>query len=178
MDDGDMNGAAEPCPEIPQLPPTAEDDLQVIAAKTLAGDIRDFLLDRQKHDHSALPWNLRNEEEQRRAIDNADEAARALVAKVVDLVMSGGKKTIKATFKKAAIKDHIACELHVPLTNEDRHALIDSVGEVITLTLADTRQFSGDRGKPQPTPDQHPLFPGDGEDDGPIFDKTPSGRKG
>ncbi len=167
-------------PEIQPASPMAEDDLQFIAAKTLAGDVRDFLLDRLRHDHSPLPWHLRGEDEQQRTIDAADEHSRLLVAKVVDLVMAGGRRTIMATFKKAAIKDHIACELHVPITNEDRHALLDSVGEVITLTLADTRAFNGDRGKPKPTPDQRGLFPDDpeGPDDGPVFDKTPSGRKG
>ena len=151
--------------------------LHLLAAKTLAGDVRDFLLDRLKHDHSALPWNLRGEEEQRRTIESADAAARALVEKVWELCAAQDRPTLVAKLTKAAKKDRIEAVVAVDGLAPLRHALMDAVGKEVLVVLADSDVVMGDRGLPKPSPDQRALF-GDGPDDEdpPLFDQTPSGR--
>ena len=62
-----MSDAHETAPE--------QRDQIALALKSLKGDTRDFLLDRLKHDHSALPWHLRGEAEQMRTIEQADAYA-------------------------------------------------------------------------------------------------------
>ncbi len=47
------------------IPATEIEDKQpfiTLASETLMGDLRDFLLDRLRHDHHALPWDMRGEQ--------------------------------------------------------------------------------------------------------------------
>ena len=183
--------AAEPAADAPQPVPTVDDDLRTLALRTLAGDVRDFLLDRQKHDHSALPWNLRGEDEQQRAIDQAEAAAQALVGRVFALVQSQGRPVVVGKLKEVKKKDGFEAKIAVDGLAPLRHALIDATGKEILIVLADSDAVMGDRGRPKPKdPRQSELFaggaddegggngPGDGgDDDGPVFDNTPSGRK-
>lgn len=152
------------------------DPLDLIAAKSMKGDVRDFLLHRLQNDHSALPWNMRGEQSQREVIEAADKAAEDLIRRCATMIMSHGKVIVEATLKQAKLKDVIACELHIDKTHGQRHLLLDSVGDKVMIILADTEEFQGDRGKPKASPDQAALFGDDpGDDDRPLFDDTPNG---
>ena len=142
-----------------------EAELALLAAKSLKGDIRDFILDRIKNDHSAIPWNLRGEAEQRRYIDQTDAAALRLVHKVALVIASKGRVVIGGRINKAALKDHIAVEVHVGLSHPERHKLTDAVGGECLIVLSNADDFEGDRGKPTATPDQGRLI--DDEDSEP-----------
>ncbi|MBX6374579.1 MAG: hypothetical protein IRZ13_10145, partial [Acetobacteraceae bacterium] len=189
-------GSPTPPPPPVAAAPSIEESLDLIAVKTLKGDIRDFLLDRQKHDHSALPWNLRGEEEQQRAIDQADAAAELLVRRVFALVQSQGRPAIVATLKEVKRgAEKIEAKLVVAPNAELRHALFDATKREVLVVLGESDVLMGDRGKPKPKdPRQTEMFAddaagggandnggGDGDDgrddDGPIFDRTPSGRR-
>lgn len=136
-----------------------DEALALLAVASLAGDVRDFILDRLKNDHSALPWNLRGEAEQTRYIEQADIAARRLVAQIAGLVATRGQPAIGGRVKKAAMRDVIAIEVHVGLTHPLRHELLDAIGSEIMLVLPRTEELtSGDRGKPKATKDQRQLF--------------------
>lgn len=152
-----QTAAAEQESAIPDDPA-----LQLIAVNTMAGDVRDFLLDRLMHDHSALPWNMRGEDEQKRYIEGADMAARRLIGRIASLIASRGQPAIGAHVKKAALKDVIALELHVGLTHPLRHQLLDSVGAEVVIVLTGFEEFSGDRGAPKINKDQAAMF---GDDD-------------
>lgn len=170
--------AQAPTPSPAPAAPPPEEDIRVLAVSSLMGDVRDFLLERQKHDHSALPWNLRGQEEQARAIEQAEAAATALVQKVTRLVMSQGRPVVVGKIKRAAKKDVIEAVVAVDPLAPLRHALMDAIGKEALIVLADSDAFMGDRGRPKVRPDQGGLFPGDGDDgdDGPVFDNTPSGK--
>jgi hypothetical protein len=56
--------------------PRADADTLILASETLSGDLRDFILDRLKHQHNPLPWNMRPEADQRETITAAELAAR------------------------------------------------------------------------------------------------------
>ena len=141
-----------------------EPDLTEIAVKTMAGDARDFLLDRLKHDHSPLPWHLRGEEEQKRYIEAAELAGQRLVRTIAHLIATQNRPAIGATIKKAALKDHIAIELHIGLTHPLRHELLDSVGANVVVVLTKEEEFVGERSKPKINRDQAEIF---GPDDDP-----------
>ena len=61
------------------------------AAKTLTGDIRDFLLDRVKQ--MGKPFVAMTEDEQSDQIHACRDAAESLVKKAVEILASGGKKS-------------------------------------------------------------------------------------
>ncbi len=160
------------------------EEMQLVALKTLKGDVRDYLLDRQKHDHNALPWNVRGEDAQSAAISQTDAAAELLVRRVVSLVMTQNRRAVVGKLKKAALGDSIKLEIHTPASIELRHELLDQVGLDILLVIGGPDEFLGDRGMPKPDPDQASLFneqhgggPDDRDDDPPVFDSTPSGGK-
>lgn len=156
------NNAAETSAD--EAPPITLDDIEGIAVKTMAGDVRDFILDRLKNDHSALPWNMRGEDEQRRYIDQAEIAAKRLVATVVRLVATKNRPMIGAHIKKAAMKDVIAVEAHVGLTHPLRHDLLDSVGHEVLIVLSGVEEFMGERGTVKINKDQAAMFKDDPED--------------
>ena len=146
---------------------TADEDVILgIAIGTMAGDIRDFILDRLKHDHSALPWNMRGEEDQRRYIEQATDAAKRLVSTVVRLVATKNRPFIGAHIKKAAMKDVIAVEAHVGLTHPLRHELLDSVGHEVLIVLSGIEDFMGERSAPKINKDQAAMFGDDEPSDG------------
>jgi hypothetical protein len=138
--------------------------IELIAVQTMAGDVRDFILDRMKHDHSPLPWNMRNEEEQRRYIDQTTLAANNVVRRIVQLVATQDRPFIGAHIKKAEMKDVIAVELHVGLTHPLRHELLDSVGHEVLIVLSGVEEFMGERSAPVVNKDQAAMF-GDDEPD-------------
>ena len=140
-------------------------DLELLAVETLAGDIRDFLLDRLRNDHNPLPWNTRGEENQRQYIDAATSAAHALVRRVAHLIATKDRIALGAMLKKTAAKDHIAVELHVPLTHQYRHQLYDAVGSSVVIVLTDVDDFLGERGPVAINRDQPALFGDEPEND-------------
>ncbi len=183
-----------PDTHVPEAALPSLDPLAQIHLDSIKGDVRDWLLDRLKHDHSALPWNLRGEAEQTRTIDQADAKAEELVKRVVELVMSEGRPAIVATLKQTKRKGEvIAGEVQFPASEELRHAFLDATSKEVLVVMAPTDLPFRDRGKPKASPDQAGLFgdedgdaageegggnPPDPDDNGPVFDKTPSGRKG
>ena len=146
-----------------QIAEPPEKDMELIAVKTMAGDVRDFILDRMKHDHSPLPWNMRNEDEQRRYIDQTTEAANRLVRRIVQLVATQDRPFIGCHVKKAAMKDVIAVELHCGLTHPLRHELLDSVGHEVLIVLSGVEEFMSERSAPVVNKDQAAMF---GDEDG------------
>ena len=136
-----------------------DEAVALLAVATLAGDVRDFILDRLKNDHSPLPWNLRGEAEQNRYIEQSDTAAKRLVAQVAGLVATRGQPAIGGRVKKAAMRDVISVEIHVGLTHPLRHELLDAIGSEIMVVLPRTEELTtGDRGRPKATKDQRQLF--------------------
>lgn len=130
----------------------------VIAADTLSGDLRDFLLDRQRQDHNPLPWQLRAETEQRAAIEAADRAARAWVRRAVDLIAADGKPAARGSLVKLQAKDGLQMQVNIPASDPLRHALMDHVGAGVLVTIADVQKFDGARGAVPVLNDQRGIF--------------------
>lgn len=122
-----------------------QDDYITLAADTLVGDLRDFLLDRLKHDHEPLPWNLRSEDKQRETITRTELAVRHWVFRACSIIAAGGQKAARASLVKMQAKDGIQLQVNVNGTDPLRHELMDHVGGAVLIVLADTHQFLGER---------------------------------
>ena len=142
----------------PKKGPTPPEDFISLTADTLAGDIRDFLLDRLKHDKSALPWDMQSEEKQRETITQADSAARRLVREVVNILTTRDFPTVVGKLVSAAVKDSIKTQVEFARHDENRLLIFDNIGRQVVLILADPEEFMGERGAVQVRPDQPPLF--------------------
>ncbi len=127
-----------------------------LAAVTLTGDIRDFLLDRVKR--LGKPWAAMNEDEQSDQIHAAKDAAETLVKKACAIIAAGGKKAMIGSLVKVAIKDKIQVQVDFSKHDEQRHDLIDATGMTVSVVLADAAPFTGERGPAEPQPNQGSLL--------------------
>lgn len=148
-----------------------------LARETLTGDIRDLILGDLKDSKTALPWHLRSEAEQSDMIERVTKLAEGIVERAVKIIAADGRPTIVATLKKAGTNgEFIEGVVRFGKSDALRHEFIDAAGSEVLMVVCGSEAYQG-QSKPQyPTPDQKGLFPGDdGDDDGPIFDKTPNG---
>lgn len=135
------------------------DSILTLTTKTLAGDLRDFLLDRLKHDHNPLPWNVRPEKDQEATIERATAAAERIVTRAVEMIAADGRKVIRATLVKVAIKDVIQGVVELSKSDAQRHDLIDSTGSEVMIVVSDASAYMGQRGKVEIVKDQASLLP-------------------
>lgn len=159
--EGAQNGAGderEPMPKVEPAPIDAsEPDHVELAKETLAGDLRDTLLDIVKEMHSPLPLGMRPEAEQRKVIERCQGLARRIVTKVSVIVATEARKPILAQLAQVQLKDEIKLTILVNKADEQRHFLMDAVGSPVLLSLANAAQFMGQRGDPHVTVDQPEL---------------------
>ena len=133
-----------------------KDGIVDLAANTLTGDIRDFLLDRVKT--LGKPWAAMSEDEQSDQIHAAKEAALLLVSKACEIIAAGGKKSMIGSLVKVAIKDKIQVQIDFSKHDEQRHDLIDATGMTVSVVIADAEPYTGERGPAEPQPNQGSLL--------------------
>jgi hypothetical protein len=138
-----------------------EQTVTELAAETLTGDIRDWLLmhlrDMQK------PWAQMSEREQREKINSAESASRDFVRKGVNIIAAKEFDKVfvrvgKFTVKDGEIKGEFTCN-----ASHDNLLSISDAGSAV-LVLADSVTFAGERAEALPDPDE-PYLPIDDEDD-------------
>ena len=127
-----------------------------LAAATLTGDVRDFLLDRVRT--LGKPWVAMSEDEQSDQIHAAKEAAETVVRRACEIIASGGKKSMIGTLIKIAVKDKIQVQVDFSKQDEQRHDLIDAQGHTVSVVLADAEPFTGERAPAEATPNQGTLL--------------------
>lgn len=132
------------------------DETLDLAAATLTGDIRDFLLDRVRN--LGKPWAAMTEDEQSDQIHAAKDAAEHLVRQVVTLIASEGRKSLVGNLVKVQIKDAIQCQVNFSKSDELRHELFDAQGQAVLLVVASAEPFTGQRAPAEPTPAQGDLI--------------------
>jgi len=140
-------------------------DIVTLASETIMGDLRDFLLDRLKHDHNPLPWNMRPEKEQAETIERTTSAVRTWVHRACTLIAAGGQQAARGSLVKFQAKDGIQMQINIESTDPLRHALMDHVGQPVMVILADVEQHQGERSAPRVTPDQGALMDDEPKDD-------------
>ena len=137
-------------------------------ADSLIGEVRDFILDRVRHEQNLAPWNERPEADQREAVSRATVAARRLLREVVEIVAASGLVSLRATVK--SIKNdgkEIQIAATCPITAEERHALFDAAGGRVLLALPMMHVY-GEGDPVEVAPDQPglPMTEGAGVDAG------------
>ena len=127
------------------------------AAETLIGDMRDFILDRLKHEQAKLPWHQRSEADQRDTVHQVEAHVQAMVKRAVELIAAQGRRSIRATLEQITIKDGIKATVSLSKFDEQRHSLVDAQGASILIVVADPEEFQGERAPAEITPDQGKL---------------------
>lgn len=143
-----------------EMPPSDEELLaegQDLAADTLTGDIRDFILDRLRHEQSKRPWHERSESDQRQTVHDVEAVVQRLVRTAVDLIAGHGRRAIRAHLEQVTIKDGIKAVLTMPPSSEERHKLYDAQGFDVLVVVADPEEFTGERAPVAISPDQPTL---------------------
>lgn len=131
-----------------------------LASDTLTGDMRDWILDRLRHEQSKQPWHQRSETDQRETVHQVEAQCRDLVSKAVDIMAAHGRRTVKATLEQITVKDGIKAVLTLSKFDPNRHNLIDAQGTTVLIVVADPETFTGERGEVAITPDQSTLLAG------------------
>lgn len=154
---------SKPAPEQTTVGP--EEDMTGaidLAAETLTGDVRDWLLSRLRNSQDQRAWSDRSEYDQRTTIAEADSAARHLVREAVHIIAAAGRRTILATVESVVFKDGIKATLTASKHDENRHELADAAGSSVLLVVADVAEFSGERAPVAIKPDQATMIGEDG----------------
>lgn len=149
------------------VPETEVEDKQpfiTLASETLMGDLRDFILDRLRHDHQALPWDMRGEKAQIEMIQSVESACRHWVFRAVTLIAAGGQKAARGSLIKFVVKDGIQMQVNIAASDALRHELQDHVGNSVLVIIADAEQHQGERSAVKVTPDQSNMLDDDDPD--------------
>lgn len=134
----------------------------LIESDTLAGDIRDCLLDIVKT--RPKPWSQLTGAEQNDVARALEYAARDLVTKTVEAIAAkqAENNPIRAILESYVEKDGIKASLKIKtMGEEDAEAAVVSLhkarGKVVMITLASAQDFMGERGEFEAEPDQNGL---------------------
>lgn len=136
-------------------------DAPELALRTLRGDLRHGMMDRLRT--MPKPWTAMSEMEQGIMIQSIDRFATDLLTRALMILAGAEFTTIHGLLVKAETKGGtIKTQVDFNRTLEQRHELIDSVNEEITIVLVNRERFMGEREADEPDPDQPPLINPDG----------------
>lgn len=142
-----------------KTPPAIED----IAAATLRGDVRDFLMGWFRN--TPKPWPQMSEAEQKNFASAADRQAETLVRAVTNLVGSQGFRSFAVSvgdFQKKA--NRLEAKISAPYSRENLIEMAEA-GEAgpIVLSMVSLEQFEGERAPAKVMPDQPDLIDDEGD---------------
>jgi hypothetical protein len=132
-------------------------DAQSIAAATMSGDLRDYLLAQIKV-WSEIPWGKQPAHEQRAIAAQIEHATREAVRNAVEQLAANGAKPVRGRLVKIAAKDVLQLQVDVIKTENGRHQLLDGIGSTVLLTVAAAEQYFGERAPVKIEPDQPELL--------------------
>lgn len=147
-----------------------------LAADMMTGQLRDLVLDHMRDGKQTLPWNLLSEDIQKQTISTVEQSVRHAVSQAVQIIARDGKHAIDCHVEQIVIKDGIKIVLTAARTPANLIHVGDKVGTIVLMTSADSDPYAGSQER-LPDPLQQDMFGGKDEDEGPVFDGTPSGRQ-
>lgn len=148
------------------------EEVLLLSADTLRGDVRDAILDQIKH--LKKPFQQLSEMEQEMVISHADKIARNLCRQAVRLVAAEGNVQIEATIDSVQVKDGLKITMAASGLALNRHELTDHVKKRAFIVLIDDENHDGEQQPATAEPDQGRLALA--EDDGPVMDKSAHGE--
>lgn len=127
-----------------------------LTADTMRGDLIDALLGELK----AAPdvWQRLSQSDQDLIINRIDNRVSTAIGQAVRMLAADGRPTIKAKLDQMTAKDGIKAVLSVSQHDPGRHELMDSVGKLLLIVVADPEAYLGGE-TPKSDPDQ-PELPG------------------
>lgn len=144
--------------DLPELPVTDREFAGELAADTLTGDLRDFILDKLRHEQDKRPWHERSETDQRDTVHQVEVAVRSAVTRAVDIIAGAGHRSITAAVAQVTVKDGIKAVLELSRHDPQRHSLVDACGARVMLVIADPDEFDGERAPVAVKPDQAEML--------------------
>ena len=126
----------------------------------LAGEVRNWLLDRRKDVQDSRPWDQRPSEDQEMAISQCEAFAVNLVADIAEALEEHSTEPIRAILGKVTtdgktLKADVS--LNVDDGDEDVHAMVDAAGKKVLIIVSDPDGYSGLADRPQVAADQGSL---------------------
>lgn len=148
-------------PEPPRLDPQMEafDDADPLrlAATTLSGDMRDFVLNLLDVHRSKEPMARRPEAEQKKIIAEVTARCREMVEEACRIIAVQGGATLTGTLEKVDVKGALKATITMSKTDPSRYKLIDAQGGDVLVALVDSRRFMGERAPAHVVPDQSDI---------------------
>lgn len=122
----------------------AEVDVSTLGTETLAGDIRDELLELYKRTKNILPWDKLPAAEQRTIVTMVQNCADGLVRRACQMVADQGLESIPAEIVDFRVKGS-TLEMKVKASAHDQSVLFAHHHSRVVLTSADSHKFEGER---------------------------------
>ena len=137
-----------------------------VAKETLTGDLRDFIIDRERH--FSKTWQQMTEDEQQQEIDCATTFSKNIIEKAVHIIASEGREVVEAEIGKIVVDKGIKAEIRVSAAYAD--TLISAQGLPVLIVTNGSSEFTGERGKCEPDPQEPEFFNAEyKEDDGAVI---------
>lgn len=112
-----------------------------LTTDTLAGSLRDFVLNQLKFNHNPLPWNERSEEEQKRIVADISATVRVGVLEAVRAIAADGRPVIVGTLKSFTTQGGIKAVVELPKDEDFAVPLFRSTGKEVLLVVSDAKPF-------------------------------------
>jgi hypothetical protein len=133
---------------------TDDEPIVALAAETMQGDLCTALVDELKAARDV--WPKLSQHDQDHIIHRFDKRVGTAIREAVRMIASDKRPTIMAKLDQITAKDGIKAVLVVASTDPQRHELLDSVGKVVLLVVADAEPYSGGEA-PKSEPEQKSL---------------------
>lgn len=128
-----------------------------LAAETLLGDVRDRFLERLRSSWSDRPWEKRSAADQTAVIEDLEGVVRDTITRAVVMIAAESAEPVRGRLVKVAAKDVIQCQVDIMRSEAGRHRIVDGIGSLVLLTVADASAFMGERGRARIDADQPEL---------------------
>lgn len=146
-------------------------DMELVAAETLSGDLRDVLL---THIRSMeTPWSKMSEQAQSDKIYAISNASETIVRRAVAIIAARGVEPIFGRIAKFTVKDEIKAELVASSSVANIEAIAENIGQAAIIIFANPEVFLGEKAPATAEKDQ-PELPIDADDldDGATHDNN------
>ncbi len=127
-----------------------------IAKKTMAGDLRDIVLDLFKHRRDS--WQKMSEDEQRSAIELIEARISDAVVIAAETIAAAGRIEVKATLKQITIQDGVKISLDSSKHDKHFRELSLAQGSQVLIVLTKADDFKGQAAPAKVMPDQGDLI--------------------
>lgn len=131
------------------------DDIIDLAAETMQGDLLNALLDELKAARDV--WPKLSQIDQEAIIFRFERRVGAGIKEAVRIIAGDGRPVITAKLDQLTAKDGIKAVLSLSQHDANRHELLDAVGKVVLVVVADADPYLGGD-TPKGEPDQKPLL--------------------